>query len=172
MQITDYFSLIFSFVAIVVSGVTLYYQHFKIELVPYAKNENGMFFLIIENNSTNLAKDYTMKIEVKVANDEIKEFFTTMPLTTGQSRFNLAPKKNLKLFVDSHIEAYMDDIEKYPSFLITFYDAKRKERGKFNVDFSIMINNRFLDSENEKLIKALNNRLGDLDSTIKNFKNN
>lgn len=167
MQITEVISLVFSFVALLVSGITLYYQHFKIELVPYAKNENGMFFLIIENNSTNLAKDFTMKIEVKIANDEIKEYFSTMPLTTGKSRFNLAPKKSIKLFVDSHVEAYMDDIEKFPSFLITFYDGQKRERGKFNVDFSIMINNRFLNSENEKLVNILREGLGDLNTTIK-----
>lgn len=163
----DWLALVISIIALGATAINIYLQYYKVELCPYAENREGLLYLVIENNSSNLAKNYTMKITHMIAPTEIIEQFNKMPLLNGRASFNLSPKKTLEIFVDTHIEAYIEELDKFPIFTIEFFDQHNKSKGEFTVDFSILIENRFTQTNEEKLRDELKTGFNNVASEIK-----
>ena len=160
-------ALVLSIIAIIVTGVNIYLQYYKVELVAYAKENGGNLFLIIENNSSNMAKDYSIKLLEIYAPLEIKSRLAQMPLLNGNAKFNLAPKDTLKIFIDTHTEALIVDDNQFPKIKVTFHDSKNKNKGQYTVDFNFLLNNVIAYDDNYRLQREIRQGFKSVESVLK-----
>lgn len=151
----EWLALVISIVALVTTMINMYLQYYKVELCPYVESRDGMLYLIVENNSANLAKDYTIKLTEIAAPREIEEQLKKMRLLDGTASFNLAPKKTLDIFIGTHVEAYMKSTNSFPKLQIQFFNAKKKLVSTFTVDFSMLKSWVFVESNEQRARKEL-----------------
>ena len=136
----DVIAIFLSLIALIATAINIYLQYYKVDIACYMEAEEEKFSIIIENNSSNLAKDYTIDLKVIDAPDEIKQRFASMPLLNRTVAFNLAPKKQLSIFVDLFNLAYMPDKDTLPSFQLEVFDGKGRSKGVHNLNFNMYEN--------------------------------
>lgn len=160
-------ALVLSIIAIVVTSINIYLQYYKIELVSYAKEKGGNLFLVIENNSSNMAKDYSIKMIEVYAPLEIKNRLAQMPLLTGEAKFNLSPKDTIEILIGTHIEAMIEEDGNFPRITVNFYDSKNKNKGYYRVDFNFLINKYIANDDSYNLQKEIRQGFRSVTSALK-----
>lgn len=136
----DVIAIFLSLIALVATAINIYLQYYKVDIACYMEAEEEKFSIIVENNSSNLAKDYTIDLKVIDAPLEIRERFSKMPLLNREVPFNLAPKKQLSIFVDLFNLAYMPETETFPCFKIEIFDNKGRSKGIHTLNFTLYSN--------------------------------
>lgn len=136
----DTIAIILSSIALLVTGYNIYLQYFKVEIVCYTEMVEGNLQLVIENTSSNLARNYTIQVEKILGNEKLTERLLKMPLLNRGVPFHLSSKKQLVIFVDTHSLAYMPDTKEFPKLTITIFDSKGKIKGVYDLNFDIYLN--------------------------------
>lgn len=163
----DVIAIFLSLIALVATAINIYLQYYKVDIACYMEAEEEKFSIIVENNSSNLAKDYTIDLKVIDAPDELKERFASMPLLNRTVPFNLSPKKQLSIFVDTFYSAVVPETKKLPSFKIEIFDNKGRSKGVYNLDFTLYDNKMIPYGEGYYLRKEINKGFKSIEKAIK-----
>lgn len=166
----DVIAIFLSLIALVATGINIYLQYYKVDIACYMEAKEDVFSIIIENNSSTLAKDYTIDLKVLEAPDELKERFASMPLLNRTVPFNLSPKKQLSIFVDTFYLAFMPETETFPSFEVEIFDNKGRSKGVYNLNFTLYDNKMIPYGEGYYLRKEIKDGFRSLEEAIKKKK--
>ncbi|WP_214781022.1 hypothetical protein [Exiguobacterium sp. s22] len=166
----DVIAIFLSLIALIATAINIYLQYYKVDIACYMEAENDMFSIIIENNSNNLAKDFSIQLAVIDAPLEIKQRFALMPLLNRKVSFNLAPKKQLSIFVDTFFLAYMQETETFPSFTVEIFDSKGRSKGVYDLDFTLYYNKMIPYGEEYYLRKEIKDGFRSIEEAIKKKK--